>query len=109
MERRGFIKGLLASVAGGTALVKLTSEQEVAALTIGAPVAVGNIVEAFHIPNMNWSPEVYVRAPNGIFLCVGLLREVRMTQDITDIMTWDGNVVMVPGLKRGEFDFSGQA
>jgi drug/metabolite transporter superfamily protein YnfA len=107
MNRRSFLRGALISATAGTALVKLATVAETQFLSTAAPVALGNL-EPEILPYWHGSsPEVYMRH-QGVFLCVGLLREIRVSQDVTDMMTWDGQVVIVPGLKREEFSFQGQ-
>jgi hypothetical protein len=105
MNRRGFIRGMLMSATAGTALVKLASAEETQFLEQGT-VALGNIEPEQHIPYMG-SPEIFVRH-NGAFVCIGFIREIRTSVGVVDGMSWDGSVVLVPGLKRGELFFHGE-
>jgi hypothetical protein len=104
MNRRGFIRGMLMSATAGTALVKLASAEETQQLVAG-PVALGNVDAEHHLPYIG-SPEVFVRH-NGSFLCIGFIREIRTSLGVEDAISWDGSIVLVPGLKRSELFFHG--
>ena len=106
MGRRSFLRGTLVSVAAGTALVTLATAEETSQLVQG-PIVLGNIGQHYTpLPSL-CSPEVYIRVHDR-FVCVGLIREITVHQQHPEIITWDGSVELVPGLKRGEVWFKGQ-
>src|SRR6267142_1121027 len=105
LDRRSFIRGMLVSATAGTAMIQLATAEETKLLTTG-PVALGNIEPEVMPPPFS-SPEVYIRH-NGVFLCVGIIREIKTTVGVTDMVSWEGQVTMVPGLKRSEMWSSGE-
>lgn len=106
MQRRDFLRGVLLSASAGTALIQLASPAETAALVPSQPVVLGHPEPEFFYPSD--SPEVYVRRPNGGFVCVGLVTRLDVRQEIHREHSWTGEAILIPGLKEGQLFFEGR-
>jgi hypothetical protein len=109
MDRRSFIRGTLISVtaaAESTALVRLASAGEAQCLTPNRAVLLGYPEpESFFSYE---SPEVYTRLNNGAFVCIGIMTRLEIEQRVDESLTWNGEVQLMPGLKRGQLFFERQ-
>ncbi len=119
-DRRSFLKGVLVAVAGrraislgpltmdpGTALVRLASPDEAENLSCREPVALGNVAPQFS--PLGWSPEVYMRGPDGELRCVALVETITSRRDIIDVTTYaDVHARLIPGAWHGSMDFTGK-
>jgi len=111
MNRRTFLRGTLLSVAGSQALVRLATPAESEALipqralVLGHPQPELDPTTAF----MD-APEVYMRRPqDGAFICIGICTKIEVhTPTFDSSSAWDGEVRLIPGLKRGKLFFEGQ-
>lgn len=109
MERRNFIKGLLvsASAATGAALVKLAEPGEAAALVLQRDVLLAQ-PERTRFPGLQAiGAEVYVKKGDE-FIAVGIMRSINVRSGLVDAsMAYDGEVMLVPGIKSGTLFFAG--
>lgn len=106
MNRRRFITGILASATATTALVKLASPGEVAALTLGQEVIVKHPErQELYMPTQ--LPEIYARRPDGTFVCIGICTSIDVRAHIEDI-SWSGQAILTPGIKSGQLFFEGR-
>src|SRR5437868_2727437 len=100
MNRRGFLRGILASAAGGAALVKLASAEETKALTLNQPVLIGQPEVA--TPEMGDGGDglVYMRGrATGEFTAIGYITHLDVHRNIEEISSWNGTVAVMPGLR----------
>jgi hypothetical protein len=115
MERRGFIKGMLASIAGSVATVQLARPGEAAALVTQRdlllaqpePVDFNKAAEAI----MSQHLEVYARV-KGQMVVIGYLRSVEVTNRTVDLYTYEGtassnNPEYVRGMRDVTLHFGG--
>lgn len=108
MERRSFIKGLLVSAGAGTALVKLAVPGEAEALVVQREVMLGHLDEERCIPNLA-TPEIYMRRADGAFQCVGFCTHVEVKAGwLEPGIGWEGQVIIVPGMRGGTLYFEGR-
>jgi hypothetical protein len=106
MNRRRFLKGTLAGVAASTALVSLATPEESALLLKGQPILIGHPLQSVPDPA---TPEVYMRRPDGGFVCVGIVTQITVTAPAIDAsLAWEGVARYVPGLREGMIYFEGQ-
>lgn len=119
MERRGFIKGMLAGVVGATATIKLAEPGEAATLVaqrnllLAQPEEI-NVDEALTAFRGNGF-EVYAKLLDKGFVPIGYIRSIQVTQDrydVTSLYGWKGeitgtNAEYVAGLKRISMTFRG--
>lgn len=114
MDRRNFIRGLLvsASVGAGTALVRLAKPEEVTGLVAGEQTLIAQPGNRQHVPALEGiSSEVYIRKVwqgQEVYVPIGYIREITIGSNVAELVTWDGKVDLVPGLKRGRLLFDGQ-
>lgn len=115
MERRGFIKGMLASIAGGTAMIKLAEPGEAQAL-----VAQRNLLLAQPEPAdfdaatqamMQQRLEVYAYL-KGKFVVIGYLRSIQVDQPVDALYSYEGeirgtNPQYIAGMKEITMRFGG--
>lgn len=108
MERRGFIKGLLAAVAGGEALVRLATPGEAAALTVGQTALVGQPALGVEAPHGSAVGQfVFMQRGQG-YVPIGILTYLEMRVRDVDLMSWHGNIqVSGPGLMEAVAEFEG--
>lgn len=110
MERRKFLTGTLASLAAGTALVKLASAEETA-LVVNQPVVLGQ--PEYQIPNLfGCDGIIYLRAFEGPnksdeFVPVGHLTSITVSRTMIEYESWHGTAVYTPGLSRANITFEG--
>lgn len=108
MERRNFIKGLLASVSAGTALVELAKPEQIVALQLNQPVMLTqpqpDIVE---LAMDELEAVVYIRR-SGQFMPFGYITNLYMSRDVHEASnSFEGYVTYVPGLLRAGLSFTG--
>jgi len=111
MNRRTFLRGTLLSVAGSQALVRLATPAESSALIPQRELVLGHPQpETDPITSFMNAPEVYMRRPeDGAFFCIGICTKIEMhTPTFDSSSAWDGEVRLIPWLKRGELFFEGQ-
>jgi hypothetical protein len=80
--RRGFLGGLIASVSGATALVRLATSADAATLQANDPVAVvrGQVGPAAEISRETFhNSEVYAATPDGRFVLIGHAQCIAIT------------------------------
>lgn len=107
MQRRDFLRGILQTAAAGTALVKLATPAEAQALTVGQPVVLSHPLPTL-FPNEACGAEVYIRRVDGKFQCIGICRQITTHVPLHEEVFYDGQVTLIPGLKRGELFFDGR-
>lgn len=99
MERRSFLRGLIASVGAGTALVQLATPAEARALTREQPVGL--------VPTPQNTPFEYVWPDDGLayarrgdkFVPIGYITSLEITENKHELPRLDGTIELVPGLK----------
>lgn len=108
IERRTFIKGLLAAVTSTEAIVKLATPAEASALVRNAPVALQQI-GALTTPSQNlFDSMVYVKQ-GDVFQPFGYIQEVNFYRDVVETGSeYDGYVRYTPGLLRDDLRFEGR-
>jgi hypothetical protein len=108
-NRRGFIQGVLAAVTSSTALVKLATPADAAALKAGEAAFVAQRSErpeAFGAPTM--LGEVYMQQPDGAFTSIGFLTNLRVIAPVHDATSWEGEVsIRMSGLRRAHGTIEG--
>lgn len=109
MNRRTFLQGTLVSVAAAasTALVRLASPDETATLAVGQPAILGQ--PSAHWLPYDWTGEVFMLNRRGEFSPIGYVTRLEIKSSLNELMSWDGDVIVVPGLKRAEMSFEGKS
>jgi hypothetical protein len=124
MERRSFLRGLLAAVAGGEAVVKLATPSEVAALTVGKDTVIGQPTRTWPaeldertIARAAWPPGAVIgdelfmrcRGKRG-YLSVGYVTEVTIGLDPMEFSDHEYGVkqYVAPGIPHIEGRFIGR-
>lgn len=107
MNRRSFLRGTLMSVAGTTAMVQLATPAEALTLLPNHAAVLGHPEPEFFYMAAADSPEIYVRRNDGGFVCVGICTSMRVTHTIHQMDSWQGEAMLIPGLKRGQLFFEG--
>ena len=111
MNRRQFVRGMLvsatATAAGGEALVRLASSEEVAQLAVQQPVIIGTPETQMFQNAWLASPEVYLRGPKGFF-SVGVITRFEDKTMAMSRETWSGEAAIMPG-SSGKIFFEGQS
>lgn len=99
MERRGFLKGMLAAVAGGEALVRLATPGEAAELAVGQTALVGQPALGVEAPHGRSIGEmVFMQSRQG-YVPIGILTRMSVEAGVTDMTQWGGEIqVSGPGL-----------
>lgn len=113
MERRSFIKGLLAAVTGGEAIVRLATPSEARTLALGEPAFVGQ--PQFLTPGIQtgvpdlMTPEIFMREPHtGKMVMVGYLTSLNVKTSIMDATTHEGEFrVDIRGMQKMIGTFEG--
>lgn len=96
MERRNFIKGILAGVAGSEALVRLATPAEAAVLTKDAEVVMGHPMT---LPtHTDIARPVFMQDARGHFREVGFVTSVKVTADAG--LEWRGEAILTPSTYR---------
>jgi hypothetical protein len=109
MNRRGFLKGVLittTAAASSTALVQLASPEDLRQLDVRRPIILGQ-PEPYLFEFGDG--ELYVRLKNGGFVAVGYITHFAMTRSVHEVTTWEGEGILIPGLKRGQVFFEGSS
>ena len=115
MERRGFIKGMLAAVAGATATVKLAEPGEAEALIAQRNVLLAQPEPADYnaaVEAITSNFQVYAKL-GGKFVPIGYIQSLEVTSARVDsLYTYDGvirgtNHQFVEGLKQIMVHFQG--
>ncbi len=107
IERRSFLQGLIASVAGSTALVTLASPTEAALLKERDPVRVVQETPRWDPTAAMAGLDVFVLGRKGTLIPVGTLRSITIKSERHAITSLDGSYEMyIPSsirAARGEF------
>lgn len=98
-----------AGAAAGTALIKLPSSVEVERFTQAPDIVIGPPPLMPQAPYAHWmmGGPVYVQNEAGEFEPIGYVREITINTSIEEYPSWNGEVTLVPGLKRGSLTFGG--
>lgn len=92
----------------GTALVKLPSAAEVEHFTKQPDIVIGPTPSMPSFPSGHWMGGlVYMEDAKGRFEPIGYVQEINISCAVDEVLTWDGDVKLIPGLKRGTLKFGG--
>lgn len=105
MNRRNFLKGVLASTTATTALVTLATPQETQALAVGSEVFVSK-PDKQQFPDLR-IPELYARNEKGDFICIGYMTQISYQCSQVENLHWSGSGLIVPGLRKSNVYFEG--
>lgn len=100
MERRSFLRGLVASIGAGTALVKLATPEETRALTVEQPV--GLVSTPKNTPfEYIWPDDGLAYARRGDeFVPIGYITSLEVSANAHEAMSLNGEIQLVPGLRE---------
>ena len=105
LQRRSFLKGLIASVGAGTALVRLAFADETRALVVQQPV--GLVTPSLFAAAGYGDDGIAYVLQKGKFVPVGYITSIDMSCSVDDATSCRGEVRLVPGLRSGTMCFEG--
>lgn len=107
MERRGFLTGLISSIAGASAMVKLATPAEARALEVAKPVVLRQPQPLEPISQNLIGGEVFMRAGRD-YVPVGYVTRLDIDSAVDALPSISGEAVVIPnGLRTATLEFRG--
>lgn len=107
IDRRGFIQGLLTSVAGTTAMVTLATPAEAQALAVREKVVMRQ-PETIPMPASSaLGHTAYIHSDRGDYIPIGLIDSLNVDCGVERIVSWNGQITLVPSFLSGDARYSG--
>ena len=114
MDRRNFVRGIVLGAGSALAGMKLDDEMDKALVQLATPSdveklargPVGILQDGLSNP-IGVGPEVYMKTKAGGFESVGYVTRIDVTHGMEEMLSWDGQVHLIPGLRRATLEFSG--